>query len=200
MKNSFHKCCKVFSQKGLRRNLWMKLMLSGIFTLVLGSVYASNPTFKPVNKLQLKPGVRTSIAKTQCPDIILESFKIIGKVPVRGHGGSKLFRLRLQGIVKNQGNSGKGFMGEAHIFELPQGARRKQLARLRIQNLKPGKKMLVSALSEPLSVATEFLPQYNLLLKLNPRLSGACKKKTKHGPRFYQKLIQRRAVLKVLKH
>lgn len=200
MNRLFHKCCKVFGQKGLRRLLWMEIMLPGVFIIALTPVHGFSATFKPVNKLQPKPGLRTSISRNQCPDIILQSFKIIGKVPVRGPGGSKQFRLRLQGIVKNQGNSAKGFMGEILIFELPQGARRKQLARLRIQNLKPGKKRLVTALSPPLSIATEFLPQYSLALKINPKLSAVCKKKTKHGPGFYQKLISRRSVLNILKH
>lgn len=180
----------------------MKIVLSGCLTFTFSAVYAANVAYAPVNKLSPHSGLHASglPAKEQCPDIVLQSFKIIGKVPVRGHGGSKQFRLRLQGIVKNQGNSAKGFMGEASIFELPQGARRKRLTHMRIQNLKPGKKMLVSALSPVLSVATEFLPQYTLSLKINPRLSGACKKKTKHGPGFYQKFIKRRSVLKSLKH
>ena len=93
------------------------------------------------------------------------SFRIVGKVPVTGSGGDHLYKLRLQGVVQNAGDGVRGRLGELSIVKATPGARGRVISHLSVQNLGHGKRVMIGALTQPLSPSTEFLPQYHLNIK-----------------------------------
>ncbi len=131
-----------------------------------------------------------------CASAVIQSFKISGKKKVKSPKGDSLYRLALQGVIRNQGKQATSLLAE--IFVIPQGARRKMLKKLRINRLMPGKSSTIRVLSPPLSVAIEFFPKYSLGIQLLQKTSAKCQKANNNAKHL--KIIQRQQVLRALRH
>jgi len=105
----------------------------------------------------------TAPVRKLCPELGVVSFRIVGAVPVTGKGGDRSYRLRLQGVVQNFGDSYRGPIGEVKILERMPGARGKFISHQRPHNLAHSKQLMIGALTQPFALSTEFLPDYDLL-------------------------------------
>ncbi len=160
-----------------------------------------NPSIK-----QLKPSLKAPIplpeGTRRCPVIAMDSFRITGKVPVKAKKGIKRYRLRLQGAVVNRGNVTRGYTGWVVIHEHTAGNPLKRISKLRIKNLKPGKKIIIGALTKPLFTKQKRLeqPAYYLSIEGNYK-SSYCKKNASNISTYtdnQQRMIQRQSVADAL--
>ncbi len=144
------------------------ILISVILLWNINSIHAATAIpikVKPaINKT--KPSLKVPVSRSKCPKVIVESFEIVGKVPVkkRGKKGQQRYRLRLQAIISNIGGNfpGRVVVADALLIEYPQGRRSKVLSRLHLKNLNAEKKLVIGALSRPLSLSTEFLPRFRV--------------------------------------